>query len=68
MLQIITYLLCVYLVFKAFEIFQVALIAPTSTGRNYGIALGVLSIVVAIVTALAFSTWIDRQAAIMSIK
>lgn len=62
MLQIITYLLCVYLVFKGVEIFQIAYMS-TSDKRDNGIALGTLMIAAAVIAALVFYVWIDSQAA-----
>lgn len=44
MLQIITYLLCVYLVFKGFEIFQIALTGSQEQSRNAAMVIGVLFI------------------------
>lgn len=62
MLQIITYLLCVYLFFKAVEIFQIALVAPKSTSKGYGLIIGVIAVVAAFVAAGIFTTMIDSQA------
>lgn len=61
MLQIITYLLCVYLIFKGIEIFQ---IANVKSGENNGrgLYLGTAMIVIAVIAALVFYTWIDSQA------
>ena len=42
MLQIITYLLCVYLVFKGFEILQIALMSGRED-RAGGIVIGILA-------------------------
>src|SRR4051794_41919378 len=47
MLQIITYLLSVYLVFKGFEILQIGL-ASTREDRTALLAIGVLAVVIAI--------------------
>ena len=61
MLQIITYLLCVYLVFKAIEIYQIAKMSSrddTSGGRT----LGTIMIIVSIVVALVFVALINMQA------
>jgi hypothetical protein len=62
MLQIITYLLCLYLVYKGFEIFQIAFVSQHPK-REVGIALGLLAIVGSIVASFYFINWIDSQAA-----
>jgi hypothetical protein len=61
MLQIITYLLCVYLVFKAVEIFNIGL-ASSSELRGAAMAVGALAIVASIFLAVHFSNLIDTQA------
>ena len=61
MLQIITYLLCVYLIFKGFEILQIAL-ASTLDNRSGIILIGVIMVVISIGGALYFTQAIDRQA------
>ena len=61
MLQIITYLLCVYLVFKAIEIFQTAFMSAREN-RTAGIIIGILLIVAAILIGFKFVDWIDTQA------
>lgn len=61
MLQIITYLLCVYLVYKGIEIYQIALCSAkenTDGQKNLGIFVMLLSIVLAIV----FAYWQNMQA------
>lgn len=60
-LQIITYLLCVYLVFKGVEIFQIALMSSREN-RGLGIVIGVVMIVAGIVAAIGFAYWVDSQA------
>ena len=61
MLQIITYLLCVYLVYKAFEIFQIALMSNREH-RGSGLSIGVLAIMGSILAAIVFIYLIDSQA------
>lgn len=61
MLQIITYLLCVYLIYKGFEIFQTALMSPREN-RTAGIIIGVLAIIISVIAALSFISMIDTQA------
>jgi general secretion pathway protein G len=63
MLQVLTYLLCIYLVFKGFEIFQIALTSSREQSRKAGIVIGVLAIVISIVAAFGFAFWTDKQAA-----
>lgn len=66
MLQIITYLLCVYLVFKGIEIWQIANVqSRENDGR--GLYLGVGMIVISIILAIVFSIWITDQAAGVSV-
>jgi hypothetical protein len=61
MLQIITYLLCVYLIFKGIEIWQIANVkSRESEGR--GLYLGVAMIVISVIAALVFYTLINQQA------
>lgn len=55
MIPLIGLLLCVYLVFKGFEIFQIALCAPASNARKAGIALGVAAFATSIVVAGLFA-------------
>lgn len=61
MLQIMTYLLCLYLVFKGFEILQIALASPREN-RTPAILIGVLFVVVSIAAASYFVKAIDEQA------
>ena len=61
MLQIITYLLCVYLIFKGIEIFQIALMGNPNK-RAIGIVIGALMIVTSIIAAIIFTYMIDIQA------
>lgn len=61
MLQIITYLLCVYLVFKGIEIWQIANVkSRENDGR--GLYLGTAMIVISVILALVFYVLIDMQA------
>jgi hypothetical protein len=60
MLQIITYLLCVYLIFKGIEIWQIANVkSRESEGR--GLYLGVAMIVISVIAALVFYTLINQD-------
>jgi glucose-6-phosphate-specific signal transduction histidine kinase len=65
MLQIITYLLCVYLVFKGFEILQIALMSPIENKAG-GVVIGILLLVISIGAAFYFTSAIDTQAAAVS--
>ena len=62
MLQIITYLLCVYLVFKAVEIFQIALMGANEKNRFKGYIIGVAMICAALIASVWFTSWINSQA------
>jgi hypothetical protein len=53
MLQIITYLLCVYLVYKGWEILQIALMSNREN-RKVGIVLGVVAVVGSFVASSIF--------------
>jgi len=65
MLQIITYLFCVYLIYKGFEILQIALMSSRDD-RAIGLLIGVAAVVVAIGLALLFVKMIDAQATAVS--
>lgn len=68
MLQIITYLLCVYLVFKGVEIFQIALASPRIDGsRKVALILGAAMIVASVIAAIVFTIWITDQAVGVSV-
>jgi hypothetical protein len=62
LMQIMIYMLSVYLVFKGVEIFQIALMSgrPSRTG---GMIIGILAVAIAIVAAGSFSLWADQVAA-----
>ena len=62
MLQIIMYLLCVYLVFKGVEIFQIALMGANEKQRSKGYTLGVLMIAASIIAVVVFTALINNQA------
>ena len=61
MLQIITYLLCISLVFKGFEIYQIA-ITSTKEKKTTAIAIGTIAIIASVIIAVCFVQWIDQQA------
>ena len=65
MLQILTYLLAVYLVVKGIEVLQIAL-ASTREKRGGIIALGVLTLIVCILAAGSLTYMQDIQARAMS--
>jgi hypothetical protein len=65
MLQIMTYLLCVYLVFKGFEVLQIAL-ASNREDRAGIIVIGVIAVAIAIAASFYFVKMIDGQAAAVS--
>lgn len=61
MLQIITYLLGIYLVMKGIEIFQIGL-ASSREQRSGPIIIGVISIGVCVIAAVTLVHWQDEQA------
>lgn len=61
LMQIMIYMLAVYLVFKGIEIFQIALMSNRD-GRTIGLVLGVACIGVALVAGVGFSYWADTLA------
>ena len=61
LMQIMIYMLAVYLVYKGFEIFQVAFMS-TRENRGAGITIGVLAIVLAVLLGAGFSLWADEVA------
>jgi uncharacterized membrane protein (DUF485 family) len=61
MLQILTYLLCVYLIFKGIEIFQIAWMSPKENNVS-GMALGILMVVASIILGIIFAIWTTDQA------
>jgi hypothetical protein len=63
MLQIVTYLLCVYLIFKGVEIYQIAAMSSNAEKQPGGKRLGACMIVIAVICAIAFWYLIDSQAA-----
>jgi hypothetical protein len=65
MLQIITYLLCVYLVFKGVEILQIGLTSAREN-RSVGLAIGILAVTIAVATGAYFVKIIDAQATAVS--
>jgi hypothetical protein len=50
MLQIITYLLCVYLIFRGATILQIAICSPKPNNRA-GVTLGVIALVMSVLLA-----------------
>lgn len=67
MMQIMIWLLCVYLVFKGVEIFQIAFTSSREDGaRKKGMTLGAVMIGVAIVAALGFFVLEESMAAQVS--
>jgi uncharacterized membrane protein (DUF485 family) len=61
MIQILTYLFCVYLVFKGVEIFQIAWMSSSPQKEN-GMIAGAVMIAVSIIAAAAFYYLINEQA------
>jgi hypothetical protein len=68
MLQIITYLLCIYLVFKGVEILQIALASQREDkSRTVALVIGGVMITISIIVAIGFAVWITDQAVGVSI-
>jgi hypothetical protein len=68
MLQIITYLLCVYLIFKGVEIFQIALASErTDKSRMVALIIGGAMVTISVVVAIGFAIWITDQAVGVSV-
>lgn len=65
MLQIITYLLAVYLVVKGIEVLQIALASPRTDRRGI-IALGAFTLVACVIIAFVLVGMQDEQAASLS--
>jgi uncharacterized protein HemX len=61
-LQIMTYLFCLYLVYKGVEIFQIALTSSNDKSRHTGIGVGIVAIMVALGAAAFFVNWVNQQA------
>lgn len=67
MMQIMIWLLCVYLVFKGIEIFQIAWCSGrTDAVRKAGLGLGVIMVIAALVSAGAFVYLEEQMAAQVS--
>jgi hypothetical protein len=60
-IQILAYMLAVYLVYKGYEIFHIALLS-TSDKKKLGMILGGLALVGSIVFAALFVWMMDEQA------
>ncbi len=65
MVQILTYLLCFYLVVKGIEVLQIAL-ASGRESRGAMITLGVLTLIACIGAAFVFAFLQDNQASSLS--
>jgi hypothetical protein len=65
MVQIIGLLLCVYLVFKGVEIFQIAFSSPKDQ-KGASMALGALALVASIIIAALFAWWLVEAGSQMS--
>lgn len=68
LMQIMIYMLAVYLVYKGFEIFQIAFVSKEGQTRTAGIIFGVCAIVAAVVIGFMFVFWADSMAASISDK
>jgi len=61
MIQILTYLLAVYLIFKGFEILQIAIMS-SRVEKRAGLLIGFFAVVIAIGAAGFFVDMADKQA------
>ena len=61
LMQIMIYMLAVYMVYKGIEIFQIALMSNREN-RLPGLVIGVVCTVVAVVLGLAFVLWAESVA------
>lgn len=61
LMQIMIYMLSVYLIYKGVEILQVALMSSRPS-RTIGLAIGAVAVLCAIVAAAGFSLWADQVA------
>ena len=62
LMQIMIYMLSVYLIFKGVEILQIALMSGRAN-RTGGVIIGILVLSIAVVAAGGFSLWADQVAA-----
>jgi uncharacterized membrane protein len=65
MLQIITYVLCFYLVVKGIEVFQIGLASTREDRRNL-LTIGTVVLVACVLAALTFVSMQDQQAQSLS--
>lgn len=61
-IQILTYLLCVYLVFKGFEIYQISISRPKEQRNPQSFNFGIFAIILSIILAVLFAMWMNNQA------
>ena len=61
LMQIMIYMLAVYLVFKGIEIFQIAMMSARQN-RVLGLALGAFCILAALIAGVGFSLWAETVA------
>lgn len=61
MLEIMTYLFCIYLVFKGVEILQIGIMGSQDR-RVTGVSIGAVMVVVALIFAVVFAILITNQA------
>jgi uncharacterized membrane protein HdeD (DUF308 family) len=62
LMQIMIYLLCIYLVYKGVEIFQIALVSENQKPRGAGLVIGILAIIAAVLIAFAAVYMTDSMA------
>ena len=62
MLQIITWLLCVYLVFKGVEIFQIGYTTNNEATKKNAMIIGAVALAASVLAAMIFFALIESQA------
>ncbi|NWG55062.1 MAG: hypothetical protein HXY28_15230 [Hydrogenophilaceae bacterium] len=62
MLQILTYMLAVYMVLKGVEIFQIGLVSNRESVRKAAMFIGIIALIASIGCAFIFVTWQEEMA------
>jgi hypothetical protein len=66
MIQILNYLLCVYLVYKGIEIYLISLTVQDEEKAVAARGIAKLALALAVGIAIAFALWMDSQAESLS--
>jgi NADH:ubiquinone oxidoreductase subunit 6 (subunit J) len=62
MIQIVVYLLCIYLIFKAADMYQLSFAVTDPERAKTARAVGMAAILTAVIVAIVFIYWINSQA------